>query len=275
MHNRFRVPLRQIRRPRALAPAVALAVAAALLVPLAGCARNPLEQLSDEAARKQAVEAVLANQAARQDILARLTGTPTDRAVVLERLLGDDTAKAEIVRKVIADDRGKALVVKEVTADDAGAKTFIRMLMTTGVMGTSLSQRQADALGYGEAYTFGNRRRTMSDMKKIGAAVDAFAHGHEGHYPVCARFGDITGCLAAALPKEALASLRTADAWGAPFQYHSAAESGAYELVSLATDGTWDGLGKVGPTDDVNCDIVFSNGNFVQWPGSLRLQDIP
>jgi hypothetical protein len=264
-----------VARIPALANATALALAAALLAPLAACAKNPLEQLSDEAARKQAVDAVLGNPQARQDLLARLTGTPTDRAAVLERLLGDEAAKAEIVRKVVADDRGKAIVVKEVTADDAGAKTFIRMLMTTGVMGTSLSQRQADALGYGEAYTFGNRRRTMSDMKKIGALVGDYAKQHEGKYPVCARFGDVTGCLAAALPKDALASLHTADAWGAPYQYHSAADSSAYELASLATDGMWDGLGKVGPTDSVDCDIVFSNGNFIQWPGSLRLQDIP
>jgi hypothetical protein len=149
------------------------------------------------------------------------------------------------------------------------------MLMTTGVMGTSLSQRQADALGFGEAYAFGNRRRTLSDIKRIGAAVDAYSRSHEGRYPVCARFGDVTDCLAAALPKDALASVHTADAWGAPYQYHSAADSSEYTLVSLASDGLWDGLGKIGPTDDVDCDIVFSNGSFIQWPGSFRVEDIP
>lgn len=253
----------------------ALLVAAAVAVTLAGCAKNPLEQLSDDAVRKQVVDAVLANQAGRQEITTILLTTPADRGAIVDRLLGDDVAKTEMARKILADDRGKALVVKEVTADDASTKTFIRMLMTTGVMGTSLSQRQADALGYGEAYAFGNRRRTMSDLKRLGAVVDTWARSHEGHYPPCTRLDEVKGCLMGKLPPDAVASLRTADAWGAPFEYYSDREGSEYVLVSLATDGMSDGLGKVGPTEALDCDIVFSNGQFVQWPGALRLEDIP
>jgi hypothetical protein len=265
--------MRCLLAPIGLVPALVLA--AALAAALAGCAKNPLEQLSDDAVRKQVVDALLANQAARQEITAILLAAPGDRAAILDRLLADDAARAAIVRTILADDRGKALVVTEVTADDKAAKTFIRMLMTTGVMGTSLSQRQADALGYGEAYAFGNRRRTISDLKRLGGAVDAWAREHEGRYPPCASLDDVHGCLARKLPPETLASLRTADAWGAPFQYRSAPEGSEYILLSLATDGMSDGLGRVGPTEALDCDIVFSNGNFVQWPGSLRLEDIP
>jgi len=264
-------------RQSAAGHAAALAFAAALVfaVALAGCAGNPLERLSDDAVRRQVVDALLANPAARQEVAAILLAAPADRAAILDRLLADDAARTEMVRTILAEDRGKALVVNEVTADDKSATTFIRMLMTTGVMGTSLSQRQADALGYGEAYAFGNRRRTMSDLKRLGGAVDAWARDHEGRYPACASLDDVQGCLARTLPPGTLAPLRTGDAWGAPFQYRADVEAGEYILLSLATDGISDGLGRVGPTEALDCDIVFSNGHFVQWPGSLRLEDIP
>jgi hypothetical protein len=255
-------------------PVFRTALALVLAAALAGCAKDPLRNLSDEAARKQAIETLLGNQEARADLVARLVGAPADRAVVLERLLADDSAKADLAAKLVADDRGKAIVVGAVVADDKQAKTFIRMLMTTGAMGASLTQRQADALGQGEAYAYGNRRRSMFDLKHLGTVVDEWARNHEGRYPKCASFDDVAGCLTKSLPKDTLASLRAIDAWGAPYQYRTNQEGTEYVLVSYATDGMYDGLGKVGPTDGLDCDIVFSNGQFVQWPGSFRPEDV-
>ena len=261
------------RRDVRSAPVAVLALLGA--VALAGCAKNPLQNLGDDATRGQVIEAVLANPAAHAAIIDRLVANPTDRAAIQGKMLADENMKLELAKALVADDRGRALVVNAVVADDVGAKTFIRMLMTTGAMGASLSQQQADMLGYGEAYTFGNRRRTMSDLKKIGAAIDVWARAHEGTYPACAGLSDVSGCLAKSLPSEALTEARPADAWGTPFQYGTNREATEYVLLSFATDRVTDGLGKVGPTDSIDCDIVFSNGQFIQWPGSLRLQDIP
>jgi hypothetical protein len=264
---------RDVRQPlrRVTFAALALVATAAF----AGCVKNPLQNLGDDATRGQVIEAVLGNQAAHAALVDRLLGTPTDRAAIQAKMMGDENMKLELAKAIVSDDRGRALVVNAVVADDQGAKTFIRMLMTTGAMGASLSQKQADALGYGEAYTFGNRRRTMSDMKKIGAVLDSWGRDHAGKYPACYGLGDLKGCLGKTLPADTLASARAADAWGTPFQYGTNRDGNEYVLVSFATDGLTDGLGKVGPTDSIDCDIVFSNGRFVQWPGSLRLQDIP
>ena len=60
MQTRFRVHLAPVVR------APALVLVSALAATLTGCAKNPLEQLSDDAARKQVIDAVLANPAARQ-----------------------------------------------------------------------------------------------------------------------------------------------------------------------------------------------------------------
>ena len=61
---------------------------------------------------------------------------------------------------------------------------------------------------------------------------------------------------------------------GRPFLYHSDADGTTYALLSYSTDGQYDQLGKAGPTSSYNCDIVFSNGDFVQWPGRIRKEKI-
>ena len=45
-------------------------------------------------------------------------------------------------------------------------------------------------------------------------------------------------------------------------------------LVSYAGDGKYDGLGKVAPTPSYDCDIVFSDEGFIQWPGRIRKAEI-
>jgi len=265
------VPL--VARPRAPIPALAAALAAVSLLGLAGCAKDIKKQLDDAAVRQQVVEALVTDPAMRQEVIDRLVGTPTDRPAVIERILKDDGAAGDLVQKILSDDRGKALVVSKVTADDAGAKTFIRMLMLTGAMGASLTQQQADMLGMGEAYSYGNRRRTISDLRKFGQVVEEWSK-KEGRYPACEDLDAVGSCLVKKLPAESIAGLRLSDAWGRPFQFRAYRDGSGYALLSYATDGFYDGLGNVGPTLSIDCDIVFSNGDFVQWPGSFRKEEL-
>ncbi len=234
---------------------------------------KPSSYLADDAKRKAVIEALVSNPAMRQEVIDRLIGPPTDRAVVIDRILKDEEAASHLVQKIMVDDRGKALVASRVAADP-GAKTFIRMLMLTGVMGESMSQKQANALGLGEAFAFGNQRRTMADLKRIGGLIDEWASKKEGRYPVCFDFKDVAACLAKQLPPDSLQGIRLKDAWGTPFQYHTDREGREYILVSYSTDGQYDGLGKVGPTNSFDCDIVFSNSGFIQWPGWFRKEEI-
>ena len=254
----------------------ALVVLLSAPVVLIGCGLvDPVKKVSENAeVRAQVIEALVSDPGRRTEVINRLMGQPADRKALLDRLLGDDDAKAAIVATILADDRGKALVASKVAADDAGAKTFIRMLMTTGIMGASLSQKQADALGYGDAYSYGTRRRTMADLKNLGRAVDTWAKEHNGAYPVCNGLDDVRNCLGRSLAKEQVASLHLDDAWGKPFMYWTDKEGKEYLLISYSTDGAWDGAGRTGPTDGLDCDIVFSNGDFAQWPGSFRKEEI-
>ena len=250
-------------------------LAAALTLP--SCLNKPESLLADDARRKQIIETLATNPAMRSEVIDRLIGPPEGRAAVIERVLRDESAAGDLVARIIQQDRGKAIVASKVAADPA-AKTFIRMLMLTGVMGESMTQQQADAFGLGEPFAYGNQDRTMRDLKKVGTIVDMFAKTHQQEegprYPVCYDFADLESCLGKKLPAGSLKDLRLKDAWGRPFQYHTDREGKEYILVSYANDGKYDDLGKVGPTQSYDADIVFSNGDFIQWPGWIRKTEI-
>jgi hypothetical protein len=245
----------------------------AVLAALAACARTG-SLVNDPGKRKELIEALVSNPASRQEVIDRLIGPPNDRQVVFDRILKDEEATGHLVQKIMTEDRGKAIVVARVAADTAGARTFIRMLMLTGVMGDSMTQKQADMLGLGEPFAFGNQRRTMFDMKRVAAVVEEAAKKQEGRYPVCTDFVGLDACLARKLPQGSLSDVRLKDAWGNPILYHTDRDGTKYALISYAADGMDDGLGQVGPTQAYDCDIVFSNGDFIQWPGWIRKGDI-
>jgi len=247
---------------------VALVVAGAVLLP--GCAAKPSKMLADQEKRRELVEALVTDPTGRQEVIDRLVGSPTERTAVFERIQKDESVVGALVEKVVSEDRGRAILAAKVAADPQGAKTFIRMLMLTGVMGASMTQQQANSMGLGEPFAFGNQRRTMLDLKRVGVEIESWAKQNEGRYPVCGDFGRLDGCLSGHIKDGALATLRAEDAWGNPFLYHSDPEGTQYVLVSYATDGQDDGMGKIGPTAAFDCDIVFSNGDFIQWPGWIR-----
>src|SRR2546425_4458662 len=196
-----------MKRNRAV---LGMLLAAALTLP--SCLNKPESLLADDARRKQIIETLATNPAMRSEVIDRLVGPPEGGAAVIERVLRDESAAGDLVARIIQQDRGKAIVASKVAADPA-AKTFIRMLMLTGVMGESMTQQQADAFGLGEPFAYGNQNRTMHDLKTIGAIVDTFAKkqaGEEGpRYPVCFEFADLGACLEKKVPAGSLDGLRT------------------------------------------------------------------
>jgi hypothetical protein len=200
--------------------------------------------------------------------------TQAGRDAVFQEILKSEEQSVTLVGKMMGNDRGKALVASQIASDMEMARTFMRMLMLTGVVGEIMTQEQAELLDLGEAFAHGNQMRTMADLKRLGGLLDRWAGRNEGYYPVCNNYEDVTSCLASRLPEGSFADLRLSDAWGRPFQYHSDADGTTYALISYTTDGEYDRLGKAGPTSSYDCDIVFSNGDFVQWPGHIRKEMI-
>ena len=248
-----------------------LILAAALLV---ACSSDPGKYVADEERRAGVIDALVADPSMRQELIERLMSSPAEQSALFAAILKDENVSGRLVQQMIADDRGKALVASRVAADATVARTFMRMLMLTGAIGELMTQQQAELLGLGDVLAHGNQKRTMTDLKRLAGIVDGWAVNQAGRFPVCTGYEDVGECLTRRLPAGSMGDLRLKDAWGRPFQYHSDPEGTRYALISYATDGHYDQLGRAGPTDSHDCDIVFSNGKFIQWPGRIHRNSI-
>jgi hypothetical protein len=241
---------------------------------LAGCAGDIPGLLSDGEDRSRVIDALASDPSMRDEVVGRLLSRPDDRAAMFARIIESDDSLGALVEQMMGSERGKAVAASRIAADPETSRTFIGMMMLTGGVGEILDQQQADCLELGDALAHGNQRRTMVDLKRLGKIVEEWARDNEGSYPVCEGFQAVTACLESSLQSDALVDLRLKDAWGRPFLYHSNETGTTYALISYATDGRLDGLGKAGPTSSYDADIVFSDGDFAQWPGHIIKETI-
>jgi hypothetical protein len=107
-------------------------------------------------------------------------------------------------------------------------------------------------------------RWTMSDMKSMATAIEAYAIDHKA-YPAA-------GTLEALIPLIQPSYMRRAhatDAWGRAYVYSPGADGQSYRLVSAGADGKTDpgSWGTAGPLENFNDDAVLDSGSLTRpWP---------
>ncbi|MCU0304247.1 MAG: zinc ribbon domain-containing protein [Thermoanaerobaculales bacterium] len=112
----------------------------------------------------------------------------------------------------------------------------------------------------------GRQKRTLADIRTIALATEAYAVDHR-HYPVAATS---LAELEAVLTPTYAAALPAADGWRVPFEVRTGDDGSWYEIASLGRDGL-PGDRSGGLTTDFDCDVVWRNGVFVQWPEGLQV----
>jgi general secretion pathway protein G len=112
----------------------------------------------------------------------------------------------------------------------------------------------------------GRQKRTLADIRTIALAAEAYAVDHR-HYPIAATS---LADLEAVLTPTYAAALPAADGWRVPFEILTADDGSWYEIASLGRDGLPDDR-TGGPTADLDCDVVWRDGVFVQWPEGLQV----
>ncbi len=122
----------------------------------------------------------------------------------------------------------------------------------------------------------GKQKRTMVDIRSIATACEAYATDHNAYPDV-----DSVEALVPILEPTYITKLPQIDAWNRVILYETRNSSGReegpdeYFIVSSGKDGLLD-QGNLDYTEPVsttsfNNDIVFSNGEFIQYPeGSQR-----
>jgi len=123
-------------------------------------------------------------------------------------------------------------------------------------------------------------RRTMSDMRRIGSALEAYTEEDHDDDAV-PRTGNVSTLIAALKATDKFPMI---DIWGHPYEYVISPDGQHYRIVSAGADGIfeWDsrtidtksetGRG-VRYRDRLEDDLIYADGAFVQLPLQARPKD--
>jgi len=141
--------------------------------------------------------------------------------------------------------------------------TLIELLIVVAIIGI-ISAVAIPNLIY--AIDQSKQKRTMADIRAIGLAVEA--------YSIDMTIYPTAGDLAALKPVVFPTYIRvwpSTDAWAHTLRYTPGALPGrGYTLRSVGKDGVVEGAPAGGASGDFDCDIIFIDGQFVQWPAGTQ-----
>ncbi|MFQ5669626.1 MAG: prepilin-type N-terminal cleavage/methylation domain-containing protein [Acidobacteriota bacterium] len=143
--------------------------------------------------------------------------------------------------------------------------TLIELLIVVAIIGIIAAIAIPNLLN---AIDRGKQKRSMADLRSVGTAVEEYAIDNS-FYPNVAAEANIAGsAVETSIEPVYIRNAPTEDGWGFNMRYIS--DTTVYTVGSLAKDGAAGGNLTInstnGRTTDFDCDIIFSNGSFVQWP---------
>jgi len=149
--------------------------------------------------------------------------------------------------------------------------TLIELLIVIAIIGILAAIAIPNLLN---AVQRGKQKRTMSDMRALATAVEAYAVDNNV-YPAATCNGGIftngtyntlsTGSFTNLTPTYIAQPPKT-DGWGRYMAYALDASSNNYAIRSSGRDGAVNGTVNCGTTTNFNDDIIYADGTFVQWP---------
>ena len=153
--------------------------------------------------------------------------------------------------------------------------TLIELLITVAIIGLLAAIAIPNLL---TAIQRSKQKRTMADMRSIANAWEARATDTNTYSVTGISIGGVTveardySAVAAQLAPTYIKSVPQFDGWSNTFRYLSDAPGGNYVVQSAGRDGLFSDTVTPGSTTKFDCDIVYSNGVFVQYPDGLQTQ---
>ena len=150
--------------------------------------------------------------------------------------------------------------------------TLIELLIVIAIIGILAAIAIPNLLN---AVQRGKQKRTMSDMRALATAIEAYAVDNN-QYPAAACAAGIWTTADQVLGTNSFTNLTPTyiaqppriDGWGQFLQNGSDAAGNNYGIGSSGRNKTFVGSGATtcGTTTNFNDDIYYANGTFIQWP---------
>jgi type II secretion system protein G len=160
--------------------------------------------------------------------------------------------------------------------------TLIELLIVVAIIGILAAIAIPNLL---TAMQRAKQKRTMADMRSIATAWEARATDVNRYNAAGITAGQAqsvdAGLLSGALTPTYIKNLPRNDGWGKAYEFGTdvAFANGTgpaaqqYGIQSAGRDGTMVAAGSpVGATTNFDCDIVYSNGSFTQYPEGVQTQ---
>lgn len=135
--------------------------------------------------------------------------------------------------------------------------TLIELLLVVAVIGIIAALAIPGLIG---AIQRSRQSRSMADIRMIGEGVEAYQTDYS-FYPV------VSDGVVADLHDHVrfyIHGYNDHDGWGEPYSYDS--DGDYYTIISFGWGGSTTLPYTNGPTSTFDADIVFTDGNFYQWP---------
>ncbi|HVR40177.1 MAG TPA: prepilin-type N-terminal cleavage/methylation domain-containing protein [Thermoanaerobaculia bacterium] len=145
--------------------------------------------------------------------------------------------------------------------------TLIELLIVVAIIGVIAAIAIPNLI---TAMNRARQKRTMADMRSVAMAWEARAtdtgNYNAAGFSLCCTVSMPTTEMRRLLAPTFIKSLRGNDAWGNPLEFAIDAAGRNYLVRSYGRDGARQPAPSGGGTSNMDDDIIFSNGSFVQYP---------
>lgn len=139
--------------------------------------------------------------------------------------------------------------------------TLIELLIVVAIIGIIAAIAIPNLLN---AINRGRQKRTMADMRTIATSIGAYGTDNS-FYP--RNIANMTA-LGPYISPTYIKTFPKKDGWNGTYFFYSDAEGANYTIRSYTKDRKPDGVSPTTETrtTDFNCDIIATNGAFIQYP---------